>query len=294
MVAGARGRKCGHVDVVGPGRDERAVLGRDVGVPRVVVDQHRGGGRGAAPVAHCRRDREFPPARIAVAQRGSIHYQVRIARRHRHRHRHRRRAVVRGVRLPGHRVHAGAVVVRAGVGRSAQPGRLVTRARCGELAHRVRGDLRVRGRDDGVRRAVVAQRRCPGVPVAPVSHLRRQRERRIRVRLALADRRRVDHQIRERRRRRRHLHRGRAVVGRVRLVGDSVHARAVVVGARIRRRPQPDPFLAAGRSGNPALQDDPADLRRRWWRCRRPPSGRNATTRNRSFRRPGFSPSPKA
>ena len=146
---------------------------------------------------------------------------------------HRRGAVVRGVRLPGHRVHARAVVVRALCARRRQRDRLRARAACRQRPHRVRSDLRVRRRDRRVRRAVVAQPRRRRLPVARVGHRRRQRELHVRLGVALAHRRITHHEVRLED----HLQgvRFRTVVRRIGLAGHGVDAGPVVVDAEIRR-----------------------------------------------------------
>ena len=127
-----------------------------------------------------------------VQQRGGVRGGIARA----HRDGDGRGAVVRGVRFPGHGVHARTVVVSPGTRRRRQADRLCARARSGEGAHRVGADRRI-GRGDGrVRRAVVAQRRRRGSVGARVANRRAQRERCPRIRTGVAHRRRADRQIR--------------------------------------------------------------------------------------------------
>ena len=115
-------------------------------------------------------------------------------------------------------------------------------ARSGEFRYCVGAYLRVGRRDRRVRRPVIAHRRRRRRSIPDIGHPLVQLDERSRIRLesrAECDGERVDYQVWPRlRRRHRDRHRRRAVVRRVGLAGDRVHARPVVVRARRRRRGQ--------------------------------------------------------
>ena len=173
-----------------------------------------------------------------------------------HRYLHRCGAVVRGVRLAGHRVHARPVVVRPRRRRRRQSHGLAGASRSGKPGDRVGSNLRVRGRDGRVRRPIVAQRRRRRFSLPGVRDRRRQRERRTGSGIAVAHRRRGHRQVGialglRHGGQHRDLHGCGAVVRGVQLVGHGVHARTVVVRSRRRRRRQLHRCTGASRSGKP-------------------------------------------
>ena len=222
---------------------------RDGRVRRAVVPQRRRLRSSLTVVPHRRRQRETRTGgRAAVADRWRHHRQVRMSRR-RHRHLHRCRAVVRRVRLVGHRVRTRSVVVRPGRRGRRQIRRRTGAPRCRKPRDRLRTDLRVSRRDGRVRRTVVPQRGRLRSSLTVVPHRRRHRERRTGGGIAVAHRWRGHRQVRMARLRHRHLHRCRAVVRGVRLIRHRVHARSVVVRPGRRRRRQIHRLAAGCRCG---------------------------------------------
>ena len=115
-----------------------------------------------------------------------------------HRDAHAGRTVVVGARLPGHFVHAGAVIPSAGRAGRAEGGAFPARARGCKRTHAVGGHRRIPAGDVAVRRLEIAQhgRRRPAV--AAVAHRRGEREALTRPQAADRHPRRFDNQIRRR------------------------------------------------------------------------------------------------
>ena len=169
------------------------------------------------------------------------------------------RAVVPRVALAADALHAGPVVVGPRARRGAETDRLGTGPRGRQAEHPVGADLGVAGGDRRVRGEVVAQRRRGRAAAALVAHRRPQGEGGPRGRAAAAHRRGFDDQVRGRTRAHGDRHRARAVVPRVALAADALHARPVVVGPRARRGPETD-RLGAGPRGRQAEHPVGADL----------------------------------
>ena len=194
----------------------------------------------------------------------------------------RSRAVVGGVGLPGHRVHARPVVVPPGARRRRQFHRVTAAPRSGKPGNGDRLQRRVRRRDGRVRRLVVPQRRRRSGSFAIVPNRRRQGELSSSDRADVAHSWRRHHQVRmafrlRRSLRYRHLHRCRAVVRGVRFIPHRVHARTVIVRPRARRRCQLLRLAAALRCGKLRHRVHAhLGVRRRDRRVRRPvvPQGR--------------------
>ena len=159
------------------------------------------------------------------------------------------RTVVAGIRFAGGRIHARAIVVLPDCRRRKQRRRLRAAPRYGDSRDCLHAHRRVRRGNGRVRRVVEVQCRGFGLAVATIAHRCGQGEPRPDSRPIVADRRCFDHQVELYRRLDIHLRRRRAVVGRVGLVRDRVHAGAVVVRARRRRRGQRNRLRARARCG---------------------------------------------